>query len=309
MPTVAKKTIDPTYYMLLEERARELLDADIKTRTRFIKEDFWLEYTAAEDILEDYQGLAESPEVHRPECRLLIGPCCNGKSELLRQVVERNPRYEREDRQGIVAPVIYLQAPRKPDEMGFFSGILRSVNAPFNASDRIDRRINQVLTLLKAVGCQVLIIDEIHNILAGSTAQHWQFRDTIRFLTNECQVSIVMGGVRKALTVVDGDGQLGTRLSVHYLPRWENNRAFRDLIAGFEMNLPLRSFSGVAESEVMRNEIFRLSGGLLGLAKQVMAKAAVKAMVSGTEQITLGLIKGLKLTPEGEKREVPRGLD
>lgn len=309
MPSVAIETVESFYHDFLNQQAFELLDADAFTRIKFIQKDYWIDYDAADEILEDFQGLVDAPRVHRPPCRLLIGPTCNGKSELLRQLAARNPFVERGDRQGIIAPVIYVQAPRRPDEMAFFSAILRSISAPFNPSDRIDRRINQVLSLLEAVQCKVILIDEVHNILAGSTSQHRQFQQTLRSLTNESQTSLVYAGVKSALNAVASDAQLATRTTNRYLPRWANNVSYQNLIGTLESNLPLKKYSGIYADRNMISKIFQLSGGLFGLTKNALIAAAIQAIRTGTERITLKTFENLDITPEGQRPEVPDGLD
>jgi hypothetical protein len=309
MPSVAKQTIDSFYQDFLNPRAFDLLGADASTRIHFIEKDYWIDYDAADEILEDFQGLVDAPIVHRPPCRLLIGPTCNGKSELLRQLAARNPFVERADHQGIIAPVIYIQSPRRPDEMAFFSAILKSISAPFNPSDRIDRRINQVLDLLKAVQCKVILIDEVHNVLAGSTNQHRGFQQVLRSLTNESQTSLVYAGVKSALNALASDAQLVTRTTNRYLPRWTNNVSYQNLIGTLESNLPLKKYSGVYADSNMRSKIFQLSGGLFGLTKNALMAAAIRAIRNGTERITLKTFENLDITPEGQRPEVPDGLD
>ena len=193
--------------------------------------------------------------------------------------------------------------------MAFFSAILKSISAPFNPSDRIDRRINQVLTLLEAVKCRVIMIDEIHNILAGSSSQHKLFQQTLRSLTNESEISLVYAGITTAMNAVASDPQLVSRTTNRYLPRWKNDRSYQTLIATLEANFPLKKYSGVSESREMRSAIFTLSGGLFGLTKNTLMTAAIRAIKDGTERITLDTLCDLDITPEGEKPEVPDGLD
>jgi len=309
MPTVAKQTIDSFYFDFLNPRAFDLLEADAKTRISFIQQDYWMDYDVAEEILQDFQDLVDAPRVHRPPCRLLIGPTSNGKSELLRQLAARNPFVEREDRQGVIAPVIYVQAPRRPDEMSFYSAILKSISAPFNPSDRIDRRIHQVLSLLDVVQCKVILIDEVHNILAGSTSQHRLFQQTLRSLTNESQTSLIYAGVKSAMNAVASDAQLASRTTNRYLPRWVNDVRYQNLIGTLESNLPLKNYSGVYADSNMRSAIFHLSGGLFGLTKNALMAAAIRAIKDGTERITIHTFKNLDITPEGQRPEVPNGLD
>ena len=44
---------------------------------------------------------------------------------------------------------------------------------------------------MEAIGVQVLVIDEVHNILAGSYREQRIVLNTLRFLSNRLQISLV----------------------------------------------------------------------------------------------------------------------
>jgi hypothetical protein len=71
----------------------------------------------------------------------------------------------------------------------------------------------------------------------------------------------------------------------------------------------LRNYSGVYEDSDMRSAIFHLSGGLFGLTKNILMAAAIQAIKDGTERITLKSLKNLDICPDGQRPEVPDGLD
>ena len=55
------------------------------------------------------------------------------------------------------------------------------------------------------------IIDEIHNILAGSTHKQREFLNILRFLGNELQLPIVGVGIKDAYLAIRSDDQLENR--------------------------------------------------------------------------------------------------
>src|SRR2546423_1765777 len=67
---------------------------------------------------------------------------------------------------------------------------------------------------------RMLIIDEIHHVLAGSLLQQHNFLNTIKHLSNELQIPIVGVGTREAFNALQTDPQLANRFEPVFLPRW-----------------------------------------------------------------------------------------
>ena len=61
------------------------------------------------------------------------------------------------------------------------------------------------LRIMKAHRCAVLVIDEVHNILAGTYRAQRIVLNTLRFLSNGLQISLVCFGVNEALEAISGD--------------------------------------------------------------------------------------------------------
>jgi ATP-dependent Clp protease ATP-binding subunit ClpA len=72
--------------------------------------------------------------------------------------------------------------------------------------------------VLRAVGMQVLVIDELHNMLAGNSSVRREFLNLLRFLGNELRVPIVGVGTREAYLAIRSDDQLENRFEPLTLP-------------------------------------------------------------------------------------------
>ena len=70
------------------------------------------------------------------------------------------------------------------------------------------------------MGLRMLMIDEVHNLLAGSYREQRRFLNMLWFLANDLCASLVVFGVNEALEAVRGDDQLARRLDERYLPLW-----------------------------------------------------------------------------------------
>jgi hypothetical protein len=87
---------------------------------------------------------------------------------------------------------------------------------------------------------QVLILDEIHNVLAASWREQRVVFNTLRYLSNELKLSLVCFGINEARQAINGDVQLARRFDALSLPRWTANKEFEQLVLAIIRNMPLR---------------------------------------------------------------------
>ncbi|UGA40744.1 TniB family NTP-binding protein [Chromobacterium haemolyticum] len=127
------------------------------------------------------EDLVDHPREARMPNMLLIGGSNNGKTRLIQHFAQRHPAEENPGAEYMIAPVLYVQAPPTPSEPGFYSGIL---NALFESvpTSSTDAKRAQVIRVLRGIQLKVLIIDELHNVLAGSSVKQQQFLNMIKFL-------------------------------------------------------------------------------------------------------------------------------
>jgi hypothetical protein len=66
---------------------------------------------------------------------------------------------------------------------------------------------------MRAVDVRMLLLDEVHNNLAGTFREQRVVLNTLRYLSNELKISLVCFGVNEAREAISGDVQLARRLS------------------------------------------------------------------------------------------------
>ena len=74
---------------------------------------------------------------------------------------------------------------------------------------------------------KVLVLDEVHNILAGPHRDQRIILNLLRFITNELRLSLVCFGISEAREAISGDIQLARRIdeiSCSAGPRTRNSR-------------------------------------------------------------------------------------
>ena len=129
----------------------------------------------------------------------------------------------------------------------------------------------------------MLVIDEVHSLLASSYRQQRILLNTLRFLANELQLVLVCAGTADAKRALLTDEQLADRFEAVELPPWHNDNDFRRLLASFQAILPLRKKS----APDMRQEILRRTEGITVRIVRLLEQLAVEAVRSGSEEISL----------------------
>ncbi|GEL18026.1 TniB family NTP-binding protein [Pseudonocardia asaccharolytica] len=166
----------------------------------------------------------------------------------------------------------------------FYTALLAATGAPLRPRQRVPEQEQLALSLLRAVGVRVLVIDELHNVLAGRGDTRREFLNLLRFLGNELRIPLVGVGTRDAYLAIRSDDQLENRFAPFTLPRWEPDEDSRSLLASFAASFPLRRPSPIATPE-MASYLLTRSEGTIGELAHLLTDAAVAAIESGEEAI------------------------
>ena len=157
------------------------------------------------------------------------------------------------------------------------------------------------MRVLCGVGARVLIIDELHNMLAGTRTTRGEFLNLLRWLGNELRVPLVGVGTRDAWLAICTDPQLENRFEPFVLPSWRPGPEAVRLLQGFATLLPLRCPSDLRGTELVRGVIAR-TGGTIGEVAALMRAAATTAIQGGEERITAGVLDRTAYLGPGERR-------
>ena len=264
-------------------RQAALLPAD--QRLAVIRGDRWIGYPRASQALARLEALLAWPTRQRMPNMLLIGPTNNGKSILIEKFRRAHPPGHEPDRENI--PVLCLQMPPNPSPPRFYSAILAALGAPTYTRDRTqaDQREQIALDLLKKVGVRALVIDELHNLLAGRSDTRREFLNVLRYLGNQLRIPLVGVGTQEAYLAIRSDEQLENRFEPFTLPIWQPDDAARSLLASCTASYPLRRRSRLDTSQ-MAEYLLARSEGTIGELAALLTAAADAAITSGIEQIT-----------------------
>jgi hypothetical protein len=271
-------------YKHLHSSVLEAIHLGNDEKIKWIKEPKWIGYARARDILTKLDDLLHHPRESRMPNMLLVGSTNNGKTKLIKHFAQKHAPQENPGGDYIIAPVLYFQAPPSPSEAGLYSEILNSLFERVPSAS-IDAKRARVIQVLRGIQAKVLIIDELHNILAGASVKQQQFLNMIKYIGNELEISIVGCGTGDLLRAVSVDEQIQNRFIPEILPTWKMNKEFRQLLMSFESLLPLKEPSNLHE-KLIASKILAMSEGSIGEISTLLNTSAIYAVHQGVEKIT-----------------------
>ena len=133
---------------------------------------------------------------------------------------------------------------------------------------------------------RILIIDEIHHLLAGSYREQRAALNLLKFLANDLHLCLVLVGTADAPLALESDAQMRSRFTPFELTPWSINEEFRSFLAAFECVIPLRKPSNLAQRVIVEFLIAQ-SAGLTGDVARLINGGAELAILDKSEKITL----------------------
>lgn len=294
-------------YKHLSDSTKEVVEKSLEDRISWLYQSRWIGYSQAIECQNKLNNLLSIPRIHRMPNILLLGHTNNGKTSIVQRFLERNPIQVRPNEESAFIPVVYTQAPPVPDEGRFYNSILEQMFAPFKATDHVSKRQSQVINILKSVETKVIIIDEIHHIIAGHYEKQRQFLNVIKYLGNELRACIVGVGTKEALRAIQSDPQLANRFEPIPLPKWQLNKDFQQLLASFERVLPLKEPSKLHQPELAK-KLLHLSEGTIGELSSLLNRLTEKAVYNGREKIDIDLLLNINWVAPSDRRKVAEKL-
>ncbi|WP_278495070.1 TniB family NTP-binding protein [Chryseobacterium arthrosphaerae] len=292
----------------LTTKTKELvLNGSLEEKIFHLRKQKWIPYPNADKIQAKLDDLKNYPTVDRMPNLLIVGETNNGKTALINRFYKKNNPYIREGEYDVViAPVLVVQAPAEPDEKSFYNKILQILNAPIIKSESPDIKQRRIISLFKKLEVKLIIIDEIHHVLAGSPLKQRIFLNVLKYLSNELKIPIVCAGIRDAFNVIQSDAQLANRFETVILERWKMNEVYLQFLVNYEALLPLENPSYLAENS-MASRILAMSDGLIGEINTILVKAAELALNSRLNKIDHKILDNIEyVSPEDRKKILRR---
>ena len=273
----------------LQAPSRVLAELSAQERIAWIRQDRWIHYPRAQRILEQLADLVDYPPRDRMPCLVIFGSTGMGKTRVVQKFLRDN-RAHFDRRLGRTrTPVVSIQMPPTPSERDLYEEILSAMGGVFSHGTSVTILRHRIRTLARQLEVRMLIIDEIHSLLAGTFREQRVILNAIRFLANDLRIPLVCLGTEEANQALMTDQQLADRFAAAELPTWENDAYFEQLLLSFESILPLRLPSELRDPKI-HQRILSLTEGVLGRICKLIETAAIEAIRSGEERIALALL-------------------
>jgi hypothetical protein len=206
-----------------------------------------------------------------------------GKTMLMERFRRAHPViYNREERR-LISPVLALQMASHATERRFYGHILQTIGVPFVPRASVLELEIQTLRNLRRMEVKLLMLDEVHNVLAGSAKEQRILLNTLRFISNELQISLVCLGIADAREAIGGDVQLMRRFEKLTLPRWQGDEEFEHLVATILRHLPLKLASQISARAL--RQVLQATDGVTARVFGMFNDLAIAAIHAGTEHI------------------------
>lgn len=268
----------------LTANAASLLSEPNAGRIRAIKSRRWVLYPRAKQTLDRLEELLEHPRGTRMPSIAIYGDSGMGKTMIMKRFRDQYPpSFDRKS--GVLkTPVLAMEMVSRPGERRFYGELLTLLGAPQAPRADIAQMEQAALRIMAAIGVRVLVIDEVHNILAGTYREQRIVLNTLRFISNRLQISLVCFGVNEAREAISGDVQLTRRFEQITLGRWAANEDYETLVTSILRNTPLRNPSVLTPKSLRR--ILQITDGVTANIFHTINSIAIDAIENGNECIT-----------------------
>jgi hypothetical protein len=287
----------------LSKSAAQAMLLPIEERINYIRSPRWIGYSRAKVLLDRLEDLMSYPKKHRMPNLLIVGDTNNGKSMIINRFASKHPAYDHPDEETIHVPVLLIESPPIPSEGRLYDKILEKLFAPYRVNDKPQKKQREVINLIRRIGTRMILMDEIHNLLAGSLSKQKEYLNVIKELCNELEIPIVGAGVKDALRAVNTDQQLGNRFDPFFLPRWENNDDYLQLLASYECMLPLKNPSSLSDDDIAM-KLLVMCEGLIGELSEILVRSAVQAVHDKTEMIDKKTLEKINWVVPSKRRSI-----
>jgi hypothetical protein len=280
----------PTSLDHLHHGVWSYVDEPLQDRVTRLYMPKWVSYGRGDEALARMRHLLAHPPCGRMPSMLLYGDSDIGKTMIIEKFVRDNPNICNEFGEVELRKVLRLQMPPRPSDNKFYAQIIHALGHDAPILKRADVEI-LALRLLIRHPPKLMIVDEVHHLLAGSVREQRQSLNQLKYLSNQLRMPIVALGTSEALYAMQTDRQIASRFEPFALPRWRESAELRAFVVSFGRLLPLKNPSPFGDKAIIQ-KLMAYSTGLTGRITALLAQAAELAIRQKTESITLKVVNG-----------------
>jgi hypothetical protein len=199
-------------------------------------------------------------------------------------------------------PVAYIEVPAASNGKNLMRSFTDFFGMTVTSGETMSSLRNRVVDMLNAVGTQLVVIDELHN-LARNTQGNGESHDVLKNLHNDVPATFLYAGidVQDMLTGARGQ-QVGGRFALLELERYNlarrgDKQIWRGLIKKFEESLLLRHHE-TGTLPALSDYLFERTNGSIGSLGRLLTGAATEAITNPDielERVDQALLESQKL--------------
>lgn len=249
----------------------------------------WIDYPMGRSILKRFEQIYDQPKSYRPQCCLLIGEPAAGKTTIARRFLRSVNPVNKPSETAKRMPAVYVQSPPKADAAALYSNILRNIDAPYESHWSIARKQDLVLRMLTNLGTRLLIVDELHAMLAGHLNDRSVYMNVLKFLSNELQIPLIGIGTKDVNRAIQTDQQFGNRFEPIVL---EPFKADKDYV---RFMIQVCKHAGFDDTKVLMNKtivprLHAMTGGSVGETWRLVSRLIYFAETEGNGKLTADML-------------------
>jgi hypothetical protein len=203
-------------------------------------------------------------------------------------------------------PVVYVTVPPAATPRMLAVEFARFLGLPLTTRANITDVTDAVCGVLGACGCELVIVDEIHN-LNLATRSGAEVSDQLKYFSERLPATFVYAGInveRVGLFAGTRGGQIASRFAtITTTPFAYGTQAQRQdwhsLVATLEQTLRLRDHQPTTLVG-LADYLHQRTGGMIGSLSHLIRGAAIDAIISGGEKITKANLDGVQLDHAAE---------
>ena len=227
---------------------------------------------------------------------IVSGPWATGKSTALKQLgraheLMTRERYGGPDR----IPVVYVTTPPKGSPRKLALEFARFLGLPpVRTGQNTTDIANAVCQVLIEARCDLVLVDEIHNLNLATSAGE-DMSDHLKYFTEHLPATFVYAGInveRSGLFTGVRGKQIAGRCVLAATSPFPCGQEWAGLVATMEAALRLHRHQPGTLPE-LSNYLHQRTGGMIGSLSHLIRAGAITAILDGTEEITRTLLDGI----------------
>lgn len=289
---------EPALYSHLDAPAQRLAHAPDHIRIESIGKDRLIYHPRFVTLVNEGLWLAADPPTSRARGLIYFGPPGSGKSTLSTTIASHVAQwFQREQAHQPTVLIVSMSGLRSAKMV--FERALKNCNVPMSKRFSTSEAEMILHDTLRKMNCRLLILDELQDVLGSNRSEQQRVLEVIKHMMNELKLPILGLGTEAAREGFGTDAHLAARFKALPLPTWKADDDFANFLAAYERSLPLRKPSNLSHPDVMRH-LLAAGSGILDEMLKIIKPAAINAIASKKERITLADLKQGQLRPSIE---------